>query len=82
MSDLFSDAAHERAGDVAPLALRVRPQTLDEFVGQRHVLDEGSALRRAIEDDRVGSMILYGPPGSGKTTLARIVAARTGAAFE
>jgi len=82
VSDLFSDAARERAGDVAPLALRVRPQTLDEFVGQRHVLDEGSALRLAIEDDRVGSMILYGPPGSGKTTLARIVAARTGAVFE
>ena len=82
MSDLFSDAARERAGDVAPLALRVRPQALDEFVGQRHVLDEGSALRLAIEEDRVGSMILYGPPGSGKTTLARIVAARTGAVFE
>jgi len=82
VSDLFSDAARERAGDVAPLALRVRPQTLDEFVGQRHVLDEGSALRLAIEDDRVGSMILYGPPGSGKTTLARIVAHTTGAEFE
>src|SRR5690242_9357455 len=67
---------------VAPLALRVRPASLDEFVGQRHVLGEGSVLRTAIETDRVGSMILYGPPGSGKTTLARIVAATTGAAFE
>src|SRR5207302_1844569 len=55
---------------------------LAEFVGQRHVLGEGSALRLAIEQDRVGSMILYGPPGSGKTTLAQIVAGATGAAFE
>jgi putative ATPase len=82
VGDLFSDAARERAGDVAPLALRVRPATLEEFVGQRHVLSEGSALWLAIEEDRVGSTILYGPPGSGKTTLARIVAARTGAAYE
>src|SRR3954471_12257994 len=82
VSDLFSDAARERTSIVAPLALRVRPSTLDEFVGQRHVLGEGSALRLAIEQDRVGSMILYGPPGSGKTTLARIVAHITGAAFE
>ena len=82
MSDLFSDAADARAGDVAPLAQRLRPTSLDEFVGQRHVLGEGSALRLAIEEDRVHSSILYGPPGSGKTTLARIVAASTGAAFE
>jgi putative ATPase len=60
----------------------MRPRTLDEFVGQRHILGEGSALRLAIEEDRVGSAVLYGPPGSGKTTLARIVAATTGAAFE
>jgi putative ATPase len=82
MSDLFSDAAHERTTSIAPLAQRVRPATLDEFVGQRHVLGERSALRLAIEQDRVGSMILYGPPGSGKTTLARIVARATGSAFE
>jgi putative ATPase len=82
MSDLFSDAADRRAGDVAPLAQRLRPQTLDEFVGQRHVLAEGSALRVAIAQDRVPSSVFYGPPGSGKTTLARIVAASTGAAFE
>jgi putative ATPase len=82
MSDLFSDAADARAGDVAPLAQRLRPASLGEFVGQQHVLGEGSALRRAIEEDRVHSSILYGPPGSGKTTLARIVAASTGAAFE
>src|SRR5882762_3578509 len=82
MSDLFSDAASQRAGDVAPLALRMRPQSLDEFVGQQHVLGEGSALRLAIAEDRVSSSIFFGPPGSGKTTLARIVAATTGAAFE
>src|SRR2546421_7250296 len=82
MGDLFSDAAHERAAEVAPLAQRVRPRTLDDFVGQAHVLGEGSALRRAIEEDRVRSAIFYGPPGTGKTTLARIVAQTTGAAFE
>src|SRR2546426_1513957 len=82
MGDLFSDAASQRAGEVAPLAQRLRPRTLDEFVGQQHVLGEGSGLRRAIAEDRVRSSIFYGPPGSGKTTLARIVAASTGAAFE
>src|SRR5215208_5024556 len=82
MSDLFSDAARERTTAIAPLALRVRPASLDEFVGQEHVLGERSALRLAIEQDRVGSLILYGPPGSGKAALARIVAGATGAAFE
>jgi len=82
MADLFEDAARARLPQTAPLALRVRPRTLEEFVGQGHVLGERSALRLAIEQDRVASMVLYGPPGSGKTTLARIVAATTGAAFE
>jgi len=82
VSDLFSEAESTRLGEVAPLALRLRPKRLDDFVGQRKIVGEGSALARAIAEDRVRSSILYGPPGSGKTTLARIVAATTGAAFE
>ncbi len=82
MSDLFADAARERSAAYAPLAQRLRPRTLDELVGQQHVLGPGSALRRSIEEDRLRSLILYGPPGVGKTTLARIVAETTGAAFE
>jgi len=82
MGNLFTDAARERAPEVAPLAVRLRPRTLAEFVGQRHILGENSALRAAIEQDRVRSSIVYGPPGSGKTTLARIIAATTGAEFE
>ena len=66
----------------APLAVRMRPRSLDELVGQEHVLGEGSALRTAIEAGHPHSAILYGPPGSGKTTLARIAAARSEGAFE
>jgi putative ATPase len=65
----------------APLAARMRPRTLDEFVGQESVLGEGRALRELIEKDEVGSLILWGPPGTGKTTIARIIAERTAAAY-
>src|SRR6185312_10325276 len=79
---LFDDAAEERRAAHAPLADRVRPRTLDEFAGQPQLVGEGAALRLAIEEDRVSSSIFFGPPGTGKTTLARIVAASTQSAFE
>jgi putative ATPase len=74
--------AGERDDDGRPLAVRARPRSLEQFVGQSHLLGSGSALRTAIEQGRAHSMVLYGPPGSGKTTLARIVAEHSGAAFE
>ena len=64
-----------------PLAARLRPETLEDFVGQKHLLGEGKVLRRLIEGDQVSSMIFWGPPGVGKTTLAQIIAHRTKAAF-
>jgi putative ATPase len=82
VSDLFSDAASVRAEELAPLPHRVRPRMLDELVGQDGVLGPGTALRRAIEEGRAPSMILHGPPGVGKTTVARIVADMSAAAFE
>jgi putative ATPase len=66
----------------APLAARMRPQTLDEYGGQQHILKPGMLLRRAIEADRIQSLIFYGPPGTGKTTLAQIIANRTESKFE
>lgn len=66
----------------APLADRMRPRTLDEFVGQKHIVGEGKLLRRAILSDRLQSTIFFGPPGTGKTTLASIIATSTGAAFQ
>jgi putative ATPase len=80
--DLFAAAVEGRLSQTRPLAARMRPETLDEVVGQAALLGPGGALREAIAGDRVPSMILYGPPGSGKTTLARVVAGATSAAFE
>ena len=67
--------------DALPLAARLRPRTLEEYCGQKHLLGEGKVLRRLIENDNIGSMIFWGPPGVGKTTLARIIANRTKANF-
>ena len=64
-----------------PLAARLRPRNLEEYIGQKHLLGEGKVLRRLIEGDSISSMIFWGPPGVGKTTLARIIAGRTKARF-
>ncbi len=81
MDDLFSEAAERSIADTAPLAARMRPRTLDEFVGQRSVVGPGTVLRSAIELDALSSVILYGPAGSGKTSLARIIAGVTRSYF-
>jgi len=79
--DLFSYSLNEQIRREAPLADRMRPRTLEEFVGQAHLLSPGRLLRRAIQADQLSSLILYGPPGTGKTTLARIIANTTRAHF-
>ena len=79
--DIFDYHAQKASDATRPLAERMRPRDLDEFVGQRHVVAEGRILRSAIEQDRIFSMILWGPPGCGKTTLARIIASATRSFF-
>lgn len=78
---LFEASEAENRGKAQPLAARMRPRTLDEFVGQRHFLGEGKLLHRLIKADRLGSVIFYGPPGTGKTTLAELLATATQSRF-
>src|SRR5258708_35622271 len=83
MPDLFDHAMQQRMMTEAPLAARMRPRTLEEFVGQEHIIGEGKLLRRAIEADKLfSSIILWGPPGTGKTTLAQVIANSTKSHFE
>ena len=81
MEDLFPENTAPVTAD-APLATRMRPRALEEYVGQEHILGPGKLLRRAIEADRVSSLILFGPPGTGKTTLAQVIAGATKSRFE
>jgi putative ATPase len=80
--DLFADSRKKNLDRVAPLAVRMRPRTLDEFAGQLHFLGPGKLLRRMLEADRLTSIIFYGPPGTGKTTLAQLIATYTQSHFE
>lgn len=80
--DLFATARDEIKRTGAPLPARMRPRTLDEVIGQNHLLARGAAFRSMVESGRLGSVILWGPPGSGKTTLARLAASATGGSFE
>ena len=82
MSDLFSAAAEEQLRSQSPLAARLRPRTIDDVVGQEHLVGVGKPLRRLVEQDKLSSAIFWGPPGTGKTTLALAVAGTTKRAFE
>ena len=79
--DLFATAARDRLSERAPLAARLRPRSLDEIIGQQHLVGPGAPLRVLVEADRLSSAILWGPPGTGKTTLASVIATRTAKAF-
>ena len=79
--DLFKESRRKNLDRVAPLAVRMRPKTLEEFVGQEHFLGPGKLLRRMLEADRLTSLIFYGPPGTGKTTLAQLIAIYTKSQF-
>ena len=80
--DLFHETRQKNLDRAAPLAVRMRPRTLEEFVGQEHFLGPGKLLRRMLEADRVNSVIFYGPPGTGKTTLAKLIANYSKSHFE
>jgi Holliday junction resolvasome RuvABC ATP-dependent DNA helicase subunit len=82
LDTLFDESGERARREVAPLAVRLRPRTLDEFVGQEPAVGPGTWLRAAIERDQLSSLILYGPAGTGKTSLARIIAAVTKAAWD
>src|SRR5438477_13180332 len=79
--DLFRQAHEQNLKKAQPLAARMRPRSLDEFVGQEHFLGPGKLLRRLLQADRLGSVIFYGPPGSGKTALAHVIANQTQCKF-
>ena len=79
--DLFEYNREQEMKETGPLAYRMRPRSLEEFVGQEEIVGEGTLLYRAIKADRLGSVIFYGPPGSGKTTLAKIIANTTKSVF-
>jgi putative ATPase len=81
MAGLFDRQEAEHLAAAQPLAARMRPRSLDEFVGQQHFLGEGKLLNRMLEADRLGSLIFFGPPGTGKTTLAQLIAKRSAATF-
>lgn len=79
--DIFGYAGEEKRKKEEPLAARMRPETLEDYVGQEHIIAEGRLLYRAIKADKLGSLIFYGPPGTGKTTLAHVIANTTSASF-
>ena len=80
-NSLFDHRRENLIEQEQPLAARIRPRTLDEYIGQEHIVGPGRLLRRAIQADQLSSVIFYGPPGTGKTTLARVIANTTRAHF-